>query len=93
MQQKKKKKKREIREKKTEINNRLINYRIIRDIRTLFEQKENFDNNNYIEYESNSDRNRNLWLNEYPKKIKSYLSNIKFIFKILIHVNSVKNFN
>ena len=30
----------------------------------------NFYNNNYIEYESNGDRNRNLSLDEYLNKIK-----------------------
>ena len=51
---------------------------MIRDIVTLFEQEEedyykpkivsNFYNNNYIEYESNGERNRNLSLDEYLKK-------------------------
>ena len=63
-----KKRKKEIREKK-DINNRLIKDRILRNIRTFFEQKEvyyklkrvsNFWNNNYIEYESNCDKNRKL---------------------------------
>ena len=39
MKNQKKKRQKEIREKK-EINNRLIKERIIRDIRTLFEQEE-----------------------------------------------------
>ena len=49
------------REKKQEHNERLIKHKIIRDIRTLFEQEEEgyykpkrasrFWNNNYIEYE------------------------------------------
>ena len=60
------KKKKGIREK-----NRLIKDRIIRYIRTLFEKEEdyyqpirisNFWNNNYIEYESNGDKNRNMSL-------------------------------
>ena len=48
-----------------------ITYRIIRDIRTLFEQEyddyykpkrvNNFWNNNYIEYESNGDRNKTYY--------------------------------
>ena len=47
--------------------------RTIRDIRTLLEQEEeyykpkrlnNFWNNNYIQYESNSETNRNLSLVE-----------------------------
>ena len=36
----------------------------------------NFWYNNYIEYESNSDKNRNLSLDEYLNKIKPYLRNI-----------------
>ena len=68
----KQKKKKKI-EKKKEHNKRIIKDRIIRDIRTLFEQEEeqdhykperasNFWNNNYIEYNSNGDKNRNLSL-------------------------------
>ena len=73
MNQKKKKRKKEIREEK-EINNSLIKDKIIRDIRTLFEEQEedyykpkrasNIWNNNYIEFESNGDKNRNLSLDE-----------------------------
>ena len=66
---------------KKENNGRLIKDVIIRDIRTLFEQQEekdyykpkrvsNFSNDNYIEYESNGDRNRNLSLDEYFSKIE-----------------------
>ena len=75
-----KKGKEEIREKK-EINERLLKHRIISDIRTLFEQEENyckpkwvsnFWNNNYIEYESNGDKNRNLSLDEYLNKVKPW---------------------
>ena len=36
----------------------------------------NFWNNNYIEYESNSNKSTNLSLAEYLNKIKPYLSNI-----------------
>ena len=53
------------------------------DIRTLFEQQEedyykpkrvnNFWNDNYIEYESNGDKNRNLSPDEYLNKIKPQL--------------------
>ena len=52
--------------KKQEHNERLISIRIIRDIRTLFEQEDqdylkpkrinSFWNNNYIEYESSGDK-------------------------------------
>ena len=70
--------KEEIREKN--INDRLIKDRIIRYIRTFFEQQEekdyyelkriiNFWNNNYIEYKSNGDRNRNLLIDEFFNKI------------------------
>ena len=69
---------------KKENNGRLIKDVIIRDIRTLFEQQEekdyyklkrvsDFSNDNYIEYESNGDRNRNLSLDEYFSKIEPYL--------------------
>ena len=69
------------------INDRLTKDRIIRDIKTLFEQQEeedyykpkrvsNFWNNNYIEYESSGDRNRNLSLDEYLNKIEPYLRDI-----------------
>ena len=59
-------------------NERLIKDRIIRDIRTLFEQEEdysqpkrvnNFTNNNYIEHESNDEKIRNLSLDEYLHKL------------------------
>ena len=33
-------------------------------------------NNNYIEYDSNGDKNRNLSLDEYRNKIKTYLRNM-----------------
>ena len=64
--------------------NKAIKDRIIRDIRTLFKQKEkyyyipirvgNFWKNNYIKYESSGDRNKNLL--QYLDKILRY-SNLK----------------
>ena len=36
----------------------------------------NFWNNNYIEYGSNGDKNRNLSLDQYLNKIESYLRDI-----------------
>ena len=36
----------------------------------------NFWNNNYIEYENNGDKDRNLSLDEYLNKMKSYLRDI-----------------
>ena len=83
MKQKKKNKKLK---KKEDINNTLIKDRIIGDIRTLFAQEEedsynpkrvsNFWNDNYIEYESNGDKNRNLSLDKYLNKIEPNLRNI-----------------
>ena len=84
------KKERKKLEGKKEINNRLIKDRIIRDIRTHFAQEEdyykpkrvsNFWNNNYIEYESNGDKNRNLSLDEYLNKVKPYLRDIIIILQ------------
>ena len=70
--------------KKQDHNERLISNRIIRDIRTLFEQEDkdylkperinSFWNNHYIEYESNEDKS--LSLNKYLNKIKTHLNNI-----------------
>ena len=67
---------------KKELNQRLIKDRIIGDIRALFEQEEkdyykpervnNFWNNNFIEYESNGDKNKNLSLDKYLGKIEHY---------------------
>ena len=82
---KQKKKKRNCRE--TEISDRLIKDRTTGDMRTLIEQEEekdyykekrvsNFWNNNYIEYESNGDKNRNLSLGEYYNKIELCLRKI-----------------
>ena len=67
-------------------NERLIKDKIIRDIKTLFQQQEedyykpkrvsSFWNNSYIEYESNGDKNSNASLDEYLIKIKPYLKDI-----------------
>ena len=72
--------------KKQSEENEEIKDRIIRDIRTLFEQEEkdnykpiivgNFQNNRYTEYESSGDRNKNLSVKEYLDKIKPYLTDI-----------------
>ena len=40
------------------------------------ERISNFWNNNYIEYESDGDKNRNLSLDEYLNKIEAYLRNM-----------------
>ena len=56
--------------------NEAIKHRIIRDITTLFKQKDyylkqlrvgNFSNNSYIEYENSGDRNKNRSVKEYLK--------------------------
>ena len=82
----KQKKKKKIEEKKK--TERINKDRIIRDIRTYFEQEgeeedyyepksvDNFWKNNYIEYKSNGDKNKNLSLDEYLNKIEAYLRNI-----------------
>ena len=70
--------------KKQKYIERLISNRIIRDIRTRFEQEDedylkherinSFQNNNYIEYDCSGDKS--LSLNEYLNKIKTHLKNI-----------------
>ena len=80
---KRKKRKESDRKKHSE---RLFKDRKIRDIRRLFEQQEedyykpkrvnNFWNNNYIEYDSNEDKNGMLSLDRYINKIEPYLRNI-----------------
>ena len=63
----------------TKKGNEAIKDKIFRDIKTLFEQEEDyyklvrvaiFWNNNYIEYEGNGNRNKYLSINEYLDKIK-----------------------
>ena len=79
------KKERKDLEKKKEHNERVNKDGIIRDIMAHFEQEEdyyelkrvyNFWKNNYMGYESNSDKNRNLSLDEYLNKIETYPRNI-----------------
>ena len=65
-----------------------IKDRILRDIKHLFEDKEeeencynpvrvnNFWSNNYIQYESNGGRNKTLSFEEYLNKIRPYLQDI-----------------
>ena len=84
-------------------NEIIIKDRIMRYIRTLFEQEEdyyepkwvsNFSNNTYIEYESNCDKNRNLSLDKYLNKIILYLRNIyNWSWKFWCMENSVNNWN
>ena len=66
-------------------NERLMKDKTIRDTKTLFEQEEDyykpkrvrsFWNNNYIEYESNGDKNNNFMLDEYLYETKPYLKDI-----------------
>ena len=65
--------------------NEAIKGRIFRDIWALFKQEDdyyepitvgNFWNNNYLEYESSGDRNKNLSVKENLDKTKSYLRDI-----------------
>ena len=67
--------------------NGAIKDRKIRDIRNHFEHEEKEDyckpvrvgsfwSNNYIEYESNGDRNKTLSLKEFLDDVKPYLKNI-----------------
>ena len=68
-----------------------VKNRMLRDIKNLFEHEEeksykpvkvsNFWSNNYIEYESNGDRNKTLSVEEYLNKIRSYLKDIINNFK------------
>ena len=62
------------------VENKAIQYRIIRDIRTLFEQQEETDfykriragsfwNKNSVKYQSSGDRNKNLSMKEYLDKL------------------------
>ena len=64
-----------------------IKDRILRDIKHIFEYEEgnyykpvrvsNFWSNNYVEYESSSDRNKTPSVEEYLNKIRPYLKDIK----------------
>ena len=70
------------------MNDRLIKYITIREIKALFEQQEkeenyyepkrvsNFYNINYTEYDNNGARNGNLSLDEYLNEIEPYLRGI-----------------
>ena len=76
-----------------EKENKAIKDRILRDIKNLFEHEKedenyyqpvggiNFWSNNYIECESNGDRNKTLSVEEYLNKIRPYLKNIINNFK------------
>ena len=79
--------KKEIKQKKGKKKHkeRIIKGRIIRDIKTRFEEVKdcyepkrvsNFWNNNYTEHGTNGDKNRNLSLDKYLNKIQPYLKNI-----------------
>ena len=78
--------------------NEAIKDRIIKDIRNLFEHEEedyynpltavNFCRNNYIECESNGDRNKTISFKEYLTKIRSYVKDIINDLKNLIYGKS-----
>ena len=73
---------------RTKNENKKIKDIVIRSIKNLFEYKKeeenfykpvrvnNFWNNDYIEYESNGNKNNNLSLDEYFNEIKPYLKDI-----------------
>ena len=71
--------------------NEAIKYRIIRDIRNIFEQEKeyyhkpvrmgNFWSRDYAERESNGDRNKTLAIKEYLNKIRTYLKDIIYDLK------------
>ena len=71
---------------KQEKETKAIKDRILSDIKNLFEQEEenyykpvrvnNVWSNNYIEYESDSDRNKTLSVEEYINKTRPYLKDI-----------------
>ena len=69
------KKKKERNYRKKEFNSRLIKDRIIREIRTLFEQQEEdyYKPKRLINLWNNGDKNRNLSLDTYLNKIEPYL--------------------
>ena len=66
--------------------NEVVKDRIIRDVRNLFEYEEEncykplrvgyFWSNNYIKYESNSDKNKTLSVKKYLNKIKPSLKDV-----------------
>ena len=73
--------------------NEAIKNRITRDIRNPFEHEEDhykpvrasdFESNNYIEHESNSDRSKTISFGKYLNKIRPYLKDI---------TNSLKKFD
>ena len=92
----------EIGKEKIQKRQKIIKDKIIWYIRTLFEdyyepkRVSNFWNNNYIKYERNGDKNRNLSLDEYLPKTKPYLTNIIINFQnsdaLKIHLTIVINF-
>ena len=84
-----------------------IKERILRDIKNLFETKEeenyykpvrvgNLWSNNYVAYESNGDRNKTLSVEEYLNKIRPYLkdmiNNLKKSDKWKIRLTIANNF-
>ena len=92
----------EIGKEKIQKRQKIIKDKIIWYIRTLFEdyyepkRVSNFWNNNYIKYERNGDKNRNLSLDEYLPKIKPYLTNVIINSQnsdaLKIHLTIVINF-
>ena len=85
---------------------KVIKGRILRDISNLFEHEEEENyykpvrvtiwSNNYIEYESNGDRNKTLSVEDYLNRIRPYLKNIMNNLKksdpLKIHLAIANNF-
>ena len=72
---------------KLEKENKAIKFIILRNTRNLFDNEEkenyykpvrvnNFCSSSYIEYESNSDRNKTIPVEEYLNKFRPYLKDI-----------------
>ena len=82
---KKRGKNKERNQSKKESNERVIKGYFVRDVKTLFQEDEehyyepkrvtNFSSYNYIEYEINGDKNRNLSLDECFNETEPYLRN------------------
>ena len=63
-------------------------------VRNLFDkEKEDYYKPVHIEYESNGDRNKTLWIEEYFNKIRPYLKDVKSCSRIWYVENSINNSN
>ena len=84
--------------------NQAIKDRIIRDIKSLFEKEEDYDktiregnawNNNYIEYESNGNKNKILSIKEHHDETKPHLKDViknlqkSYVWKIQLTIEII----